>query len=111
MRMKLGGRQRHGSCNNSFVVQHPTSVQLQLPLSDFELAWVAGSPNYDANAVMRNPHLGCEGASLSARGYHSGSEKEGKKTGKATVAVLEKRIDALLASLTEKREIREQQQL
>jgi len=44
--------------------------------------------------------------------YHSGSEKREKKTGKATCAVLEKRIDAstLLASRRNEK-IREQQQL
>jgi hypothetical protein len=52
-----------------------------------------------------NPHLGCERCLASRREcIIPAPRKREKKTGKATVAVLEKRIDALLASLTDKRE-------
>jgi hypothetical protein len=52
-----------------------------------------------------NPHLGCERCLASRREcIIPAPRKRDKKTGKATVAVLEKRIDALLASLTDKRE-------
>jgi hypothetical protein len=52
-----------------------------------------------------NPHLGCERCLASRREcIIPAPRKRDKKTGKATVAVLEKRIDALLASLKDKRE-------
>jgi hypothetical protein len=52
-----------------------------------------------------DPHLGCERCLASRREcIIPAPRKREKKTGKATVAVLEKRIDALLANLTDKRE-------